>query len=49
MYLEKNGLIYRMFIKLNGKYIIFGSFFKGCVRIVVEMVLYSCMGVVINE
>ncbi|ADQ42017.1 protein of unknown function DUF324 [Caldicellulosiruptor acetigenus I77R1B] len=49
MYSEKNGLIYRTFIKSNGKYIIPGSSLKGCVRTVAEMVSYSCMGVATNE
>ncbi|WPX08781.1 RAMP superfamily CRISPR-associated protein [Anaerocellum danielii] len=49
MYSEKDGVIYRTFIKSNDRYIIPGSSLKGCIRTVAEMVSYSCMGVAADK
>ncbi|MBM7582859.1 CRISPR/Cas system CSM-associated protein Csm3 (group 7 of RAMP superfamily) [Caldicoprobacter guelmensis] len=40
---QDNGKIYREFIKTNGRPIIPGTSFKGCIRTIAESVSYSCL------
>lgn len=46
---EDNGNAYREFIRRNGKPIIPGTSFKGCIRTIAESISYSCLQTAVRD